>query len=64
MKFRAWLGSLLSVFFSGLAGGLSVMLIPPYSNLPMNWKGVFMVAGVSALVGVINFLAKSPLPEV
>jgi hypothetical protein len=60
---RSWIRGLLSAFFSGAAGAIGAMVVDPIDFNFAEPNKLLMVSGWSAAIGVINFLAKSPLPD-
>lgn len=59
-----WIKGLVSAGISAAAGAVVVMIADPQTfNAQDGLKKVAIVAGLSALVGVANFLKTSPLPE-
>lgn len=59
---RSWLNGLLSAFFSGAAGAFGAMVVDPVDFNFAEPQKLLLVAGWSSVIGVVNFLAKSPLP--
>lgn len=58
-----WLKGLLSVFISGCATAVAVMIADPTTfNLEEGAKKTATVALVSGIVAVANYLKQSPLP--
>jgi hypothetical protein len=63
MKWQKWLRGLISTAISARSGAIRVIIVDPKTfNLQDGLGNVLTVAGVSALVAVVNFLQKSPLP--
>jgi hypothetical protein len=60
---RNWLRGLLSALFSGCAGVLGPIAVDPTDFNFQEPGKLMIVAGWFAAIGVINFLAKSPLPD-
>ena len=59
-----WIKSLISVAISAAAGGvISVITDPNTFNFGTGFTILMTVAGSCAVVGIANFLIKSPLPE-
>lgn len=59
-----WIKSLISVAISAAAGGvISVIIDPSTFNFGTGFSNLVTVAGSYAVVGIANFLIKSPLPE-
>lgn len=60
---KSWFRGLLSAFFSGAAGAIATMVVDPIDFNFSEPNKLLLVAGWSAAIGVVNFLAKSPLPD-
>lgn len=60
---RAWVRGLLSAFFSGAAGAIGTMVVDPGDFNFQEPGKLLIVSGWSAAIGVVNFLARSPLPD-
>lgn len=59
-----WLYGLLAALIGGAVNSLSVILVDPIGfNLSTGLGKLASVAGVGALIGVVGYLKKSPLPE-
>ena len=59
-----WLHGLLAAFIGGAVNSLSVILVDPVGfNFSTGLRKLASVAGAGALIGVIGYLKKSPLPE-
>lgn len=60
---RTWVYGLISAGIGAAANTVTVMIVAPETfNIHEGLNKVFMVAGISALVAVCNYLKKSPLP--
>lgn len=58
-----WLGGLLSAISGAVGSGLGVMLVDPQDfNFQTGLHKLLVVGAASAVVAVLNYLAKSPLP--
>lgn len=61
---RLWLYGLVSTAISAAAGATTLMAIDPKTfNFGTGLKPLLEVAGALALVAILNFLQKHPLPE-
>lgn len=60
---RAWIRGLLSALFSGAAGVLAPMAVDPGDFNFAEPTKLLIVAAWSAGIGVVNYLARSPLPD-
>lgn len=58
---RPWVRGFLQTVVSSVVGGVSVVLVDPHTF--SDWDKLVKITGVFALVGVLNYLSKSPLPE-
>jgi hypothetical protein len=59
-----WLHGLLAALIGGAVNSLSVILVDPVEfNFSTGLGKLASVAGAGALIGVIAYLKKSPLPE-
>lgn len=64
MNFKIWLKGLASAISGGLSVGITTMIAAPETfNFQEGWKKLLIVAGVSALVAVLNYLKQSPFPN-
>jgi hypothetical protein len=60
---KAWIYGLISAAIGAAANTVTVMIVAPETfNINEGLGKVGMVAGISALVAVANYLKKSPLP--
>lgn len=59
---KGWLNGLLSAFFSGASGVLAMTFVDPKEFNIDNPGKVAATAAIFGIVGLVNFLAKSPLP--
>lgn len=55
-----WLRGFISAVISSAVGGASLILVDPHTFT--EWDKLVKITGVFALVGVVNYLSKSPLP--
>lgn len=61
---KVWIGGAISAAASGAMGVLGMNVIDPQDFSFANPGKLFAAAGVCAVIGFINYLAKSPLPGV
>lgn len=58
-----WLKGLISALLSGIATGAGTVFFVPVSINSGNFKVLGYMILVGAIIGLINYLAKSPFPE-
>lgn len=67
LKTRKWLEGLMQAFFSGLSSALAVNLVDPsdFGILdPVTLQKTAAVAGITAVVQLFQYLARTPMPEI
>jgi hypothetical protein len=63
MNIKTWIYGIISAAIGAAANTVTVMIVAPETfNINEGLKKVALVAGISALVAVANYLKKSPLP--
>jgi hypothetical protein len=64
MNWKLWIKGLVSALSGGLSVGVTTVVVAPDTfNFQTGWKKILIVAGVSAIVAVLNYIKQSPLPE-
>ena len=62
---KSWVNGLLSALFSGMLVGLGSIGISPehfnFSNTP-HIKNIIEISVIGGIVGLLNYLRRSPLP--
>lgn len=62
---KLWFSTLLATFISGASGAVIVVVVDPIAfNFQEQWLKTLEVAAAFGLVGVANYLKKSPLPGI
>ncbi len=60
-KKNAWLGGLISAAIGGATTAVTTIVTSPAQK--PNWQQVIIVAGLSAIISIGNYLKQSPLEE-
>lgn len=61
---KKWLRGLISAAVSGGAASIAVIIVDPATfNLTEGLRKVVTVGLISSLIGVANYLKKSPIPD-
>lgn len=64
-KIKIWLGGLVSTLSGAISISLSSALVSPETfnfDSSSGIKRLFIIAGISGLISVLNYLKQSPLP--
>ena len=63
-NWQTWIKGLISAAVSSASNaGLAIMIKPEVFNFGTGLNSLLMMAAGGAVIGVLNYLAKSPLPN-